>query len=292
MCGIRLHDLAEAPLEERIAQAAALGYRCIHLASKVVYAAYGIDSAGLTPQLAAQLKAACERAGVTVAVFGCYKNLALPDGPAFDAVLNEYEHCAQFAAWLGADVVGTETGRPNEGNIIAGDRFAAGALDRVIAHVEQAAERCAHAGMPLALEPGYNEVVCTPERCRAVLDAVAAENLGIIYDPVSLVHPALVRGTAGDAAVRQQVSDMLAWCGDRVMVLHAKDFELAPATPDGTWADETGERIVCHGAGEIGAFDMAPLAAWARRVHPGIPCVVENSTPATAAACRAYLKRL
>lgn len=116
--------------------------------------------------------------------------------------------------------------------------------------------------------------------------------MGVIYDPVSLLHPALLRGPRGFAAAREQVTRMLKLCGAQIRVLHAKDFSLAPAREGAGWADETGLRLVCHGAGETGSFDFAPLAAWARAHCPGVPCVVENSTPATAAGCLAYLRGL
>lgn len=291
-CGIRLHDLEPAPLERRFERAAELGYSCVHLASKVVYQEYGIDSSGLTRDLADRLRAALGRCGLTVAVFGCYQNLAQPDGPGLERTLDDYGRCARFAAWLGAGVVGTETGRPNAQNRIDADRFAEGALERFCANARRAAALCADEGVLLALEPGYNEVVCTPERCRRALDAIGDDAVGVIYDAVSLLHPALLKGPRGAAAARDQVARMLELCGDRIRVLHAKDYALAPAREGAGWADETGLRLVCHGAGETGSFDFAPLAAWARANRPGIPCVVENSTPDTAAACLAYLQGL
>ena len=47
-------------------------------------------------------------------------------------------------------------------------------------------------GGELLIEPGWNEIVNTPERCREVLERVSSTALGVIYDPVSLLHPAIV----------------------------------------------------------------------------------------------------
>lgn len=55
-----------------------LGFSCIQLPSKVLYASMGIDRGGLTRELADHLSAVLDEAGVSVAVLGCYKNLATP----------------------------------------------------------------------------------------------------------------------------------------------------------------------------------------------------------------------
>ena len=291
--GIRLHDMAPAPLEERLRRAGELGFSCVHLASKVVYKEYGISRAGLTPGLAAHLREACERAGVEVAVFGCYKNLAL-EGEALDEQLAEYAACCRFASWLGGCVVGTETGRPDARNRITEERRSDEALLALERGVARSAELAERFGVTLAIEPGFNEVACTPERVQAVLDAVASPALGVLWDPVSMLHASVV---APDAA-RGEVARMIELCGDDVCVLHAKDFSIVPdegPLENGGlrgWVDGSGQRLVCHVAGETGAFDFSQVVAWATEAKPHIQCVVENSTPETAEGCLAYLRGL
>ena len=292
--GIRLHDMAPAPLEERLRCAAELGFSCVHLASKVVYQEYGIGREGLTPGLAAHLREDFERAGVAVSVFGCYKNLAL-EGEALEGQLAEYEACCRFAAWLGGCVVGTETGRPDAANRITDERMGEAALQALERGVARACAIAERHGVTLVIEPGFNEVACTPERVRAVLDAVASPSLGVLWDPVSLLHASVA---ASPEAVAAEVERMISLCGDDVLVLHAKDFSLVadegPLANGGLrgWSDGSGQRLVCHGAGETGAFDFGQVAAWAREHKPHIDCLVENSTPETAEGCRAYLQGL
>lgn len=76
--GVRLHDLPQGTVEERIRMAGELGFSCIQLPSKVLYKSMGINRLGLTRELADHLRAVLDEAGVSVAVFGCYKNLATP----------------------------------------------------------------------------------------------------------------------------------------------------------------------------------------------------------------------
>ncbi len=281
--GVRLHDLPQGTVPERIRMAGELGFTCIQLPSKVVFKSYGIDRAGLTPELAAELRAVLDEAGVEVAVFGCYKNLATPDAEQLADVLEEYAACARFAALLGGCPVGTETGRPNAANKVADDRFGAEALGAFCAGLEQACVACEEAGVPLLIEPGWNEVVNTPERCREVLDRVKSPALGVIYDPVSLLHPTVA------ANAPQVVDRMLALNGDAIRVIHAKDFEIVDNEDSAGWCDGSGSRLVCHGPATCGNFDMAQVAAWAAGACPGISCVMENSTPQDMAASREAL---
>ena len=71
--GVRLHDLPQGTVEERIRMAGELGFSCIQLPSKVLYASMGIDRGGLTHELADHLRAVLDVAGVSVTVLGCLR---------------------------------------------------------------------------------------------------------------------------------------------------------------------------------------------------------------------------
>lgn len=270
--GVRLHDLPAGGVEERLHMAGELGFSCVQLASKVVYASYGIDRSGLTHELASRIREAADDTGVKIAVFGCYRNLAVPDADRLDNELAEYEACCRFAAWLGTSVVGTETGRPNLENAVADDRFSDEALFRFCDGLRQACAYAEVCGLTLAIEPGWNETACTPERCRHVLDVVTSPALGVIYDPVSLLHPSIA-----DKA-QEEVDRMLGLCGNRIVAVHAKDYEIVDNEDSLGWCDGTGRRLVYHGAGETGAFDFAPLMRWLRQMRPETPVIIENFT--------------
>lgn len=273
--GVRLHDLPAGSVEERVRMAADLGFHCIQLPSKVLYSSYGIDVTGLTRELADHLSQVLQDAGVRVAVLGCYKNLVTPDKEQLQRNLAEYDACFAFAQWLGGCPVGTETGRPNVENKVRDDRFSSTALDAFVEGARRATALAEARGAKLLIEPGWNEVVCTPERCREVLDRVDSASLGVIYDGVSLLHPSIIEQSADETA------RMLRLCGDRVEVLHAKDFEVVDNEDQEGWCDGTGRRLVCHGVGATGAFDYSPILDWAARVRPGIPAVVENGCAET-----------
>lgn len=284
--GVRLHDLPQGTVEERIRMAGELGFSCIQLPSKVLYASMGIDRTGLTRELADHLRLVLDEAGVSVAVLGCYKNLATPDRQQLLDNYAEYEACLRFAKMLGGCPVGTETGRPNAQNRVAGDRMTNEALDAFVEGLKYVCTRAEALGGQILIEPGWNETVNTPERCREMLERIPSSALGVIYDPVSLLHPSVV-----DSA-QEIASRMLFLCGSKIRVLHAKDFEVVDNEDEAGWCDGTGSRLVCHGVGETGKYDFEPVVAWAAAARPGIPCVVENSVPATVANCLTTLQQM
>lgn len=110
--GVRLHDLPEGTVEERIRMAGKLGFSCIQLPSKVLYKSFGINRSGLTHELADHLREVLDTNGVQVAVLGCYKNLATPDQNQLVDTYAEYEACLRFARWLGAVRWGPRRGAP------------------------------------------------------------------------------------------------------------------------------------------------------------------------------------
>ena len=284
--GVRLHDLPQGTVDERIRMAGQLGFSCLQLPSKVLFASLGIDRTGLTPELAEHLRGVLDDAGVEVAVLGCYKNLATPDTDQLADNLAEYETCLRFAKFLGGCPVGTETGRPNAQNAISPDRFSDEALDVFCRNLACVCAMAENMDVPMLIEPGWNEVVCTPERCHTVLDRVESPALGVIYDAVSLLHPSIA-----DQA-QDVVRRMLELNGERIRVLHAKDYSIAENEEAPEWCDGTGKRLVCHGPATTGNFDMAPIASWAAKTCPGISCVMENSAPNTMQASRTALLRM
>ena len=284
--GVRLHDVAGDTLEEKVQNAAELGFKCVHLASKLLCKSWDTDIFGLTDERAKHLKDLFAKEGLTVTVFGCYKNLLEPDLEKREGILRQYEASGRFARVLGASVVGTECGRPDPKNQITEARTTDEALHELAREVKRAAALVEDEGSRLAIEPGWNEAASTPERARKVLDEAGDPAVSDILDPVSLLHPTMLE----DAAVQSERE--LALLGERISVLHAKDFRVVGNEEKAGWCDGSGSRLECYGAGVTGSFDYAPFVRWAKGTGRSIPCIVENGTPETFKTSLAYLARL
>lgn len=99
--GIRIHDLAQLPLEERIAQIHKLGFTCGHLALSKVISEFSTEDEALTPGLAMYLRNLFAANQVDIAVLGCYLNLADPDQERLGRIMRRYMAHIRFASWLG-----------------------------------------------------------------------------------------------------------------------------------------------------------------------------------------------
>ncbi len=268
--GIRMHDLAPGTLEERAALARELGFGCVHLALSKVIAPELMEPAAATPGLASYVRGAL--GGLDVAVLGCYLNLTHPDEVEYRRIVQRYVAHLRLARWLGAGVVGTETGNPN----------AAYRYDPALSHTQEslclfvdrlrpvvaAAQKL---GAVLAIAPGYTHIVYCARAARRVLDEIASPNLQIILDPVNLLHP---DNLARRDEVIAEAVELL--CADTA-VLHIKDYV---CTPDGL-------RAVAAGMGEM---DYTLLRPFAKR-KPHIDVTLENTTPQNVSAARAYVQK-
>ena len=271
--GIRLHDTIPGSMEERLRFVRGQGFTCAHLALHMTEPGFAMADAParLTAEYAAELRERFANTNMACAVLGCYLNLADPDAASRACTQAIYEAHLRFAPMLGAYVVGTETyANPNS-------RFAEPAAKSEEAFrlfmdslrpVVRAAEE---AGAILAVEPVYHHIISTPERAQRMLEELPSDHLQIILDAVNLIGP------GDEDRAEELVADAVRRLGDRVRVLHMKDFTVLP---DGSIHSQA-----C-GTGRMRYDRLLRLA----RVN-GLPMTLEDTTPDNAEAARLYLER-
>ena len=272
--GIRLHDTAPGTLEERLRFAAAQGFSCEHLALSKAMDGFRMEDAPerLNEELAARVREAHQAAGIGCAVLGCYLNLADPAPESRERTQAIYRAHLRFAPMIGAGVVGTETyanpksvfSRPAPEDEDAFRLF----MDSLKTVVRDAEE----AGAVLAVEPVYSHIISTPERAERMLAEIDSDSLRIILDAVNLIGPE----SAGRA--EEIIADAVRRLGDRVSVLHMKDFTL---TKDGRM-----EASAC-GTGSMRYEQLLVLA-----LKRELPMTLENTVPDNAEEARLYLERI
>lgn len=269
--GIRLHDTAPGSLAERLGFARAQGFSCVHLAlSKVIPGfSMGDAPARLDGDLAEALKRDFKAQGLDCAVLGCYLKLATTDAEALAHTQAIYRAHLRFARMMGAGVVGTET------PLAAGEKLDSNdpeSLALFIRCVEPLARCAEEEGAILAIEPVACHIVNSPQRMEQVLDALKSENVRVILDAVNLLtrHNHRDAGAIVDEAIRR--------FGDRVSVLHMKDYTVDP-NAFMTRACACGTGLMRYGR----------LLALARA--KGLPMTLENTTPENAEAARLLLEK-
>lgn len=277
--GIRLHDVnaglsPEAQtMEARAAKAREEGFSCVHLAFSKAIKGVTFDGCALTEGLAFHAKRVFAQNGLDVAVLGCYLNLAHPDPAKLRDIQSRYYGHLRVAALMGAGVVGTETGAPNPEYKMDANTHTDGALDTFIRGLAPVVERAEHWGVSLAIEPVWKHIVYDADRAVKVLDAIKSPNLRIILDPVNLLYP-------GNADQREKViGDAIDKLGDRVAVIHLKDF-----VRDG---DEL--RSIAAGTGEM---DYTQVLRFMKERKPYIQATLENTSNDNAVQAREFLQRL
>ena len=270
--GIRLHDSAKAPLEERLKTVKAQGFSCAHIALSKLFddKKYSATTA-LTPGYAMYLKKLFEVNGLDIAVLGCYLNLANPNPEKLKEIQHKYEANIRFASVLGAGVVGTETGAPNEEYKYEPACRSKEALESFIRGLEPVVAYAESAGVTVAIEPVAKHIVYDEKRAREVLKAIASPNLRIILDAVNLLD---MDNYLNQKDVVKRAIDEL---HEEIAVVHIKDFIVE------------NESLVSIGAGN-GRMDYDELLTFIAKEKPFIHATLENTTPESAEKSREFIE--
>ena len=274
--GIRLHDTAGSTLEEHLKSAREQGFSCAHIALSKTIPGFSMKDAPalLTDSLAAEVRALLDKYGMECAVLGCYLNLATPDEAELANTLASYKAHLHFARAIGARVVGTETGAPNTAYATCPECWTEESLQLFIDRLRPVVRYAEEAGSIIAIEPVCRHIVSTPERARRVLDAIDSPALQIILDAVNLLT--LDNYSRYDELIDESVRLF----GDRIRVLHMKDFHIVPGMADV-------QSIACG----TGCMNYTRLLSLARSI-PGIPMTLEDTVPSNAEAARLFLENV
>ena len=272
--GIRLHDTKPGNLKERLAYARAQGFSCAHVALSKVLDDFAMEEAPekLTEEYALRVRKTFEESGMECAVLGCYLNLADPDPERRARTQEIYKAHLRFAARIGARVVGTET-YANPESVFTEPAPQSEEAFRLLMDSLKPVVRCAEeTGAVLAVEPVWYHIISTPERAARMLEELPSDNLQIILDAVNLIAPAEA-GRAEDI-IRNAISLL----GDRVRILHMKDYRMTPE----------GEMDAC--ACGLGSMRYEQLLAFAGKRN--LPMTLENTVPENAEEARLHLERI
>ena len=272
--GIRLHDTAPGTLKERLGYARDQGFCCAHVALSKVLNHFDMKDAPekLTDEYASRVAQDFRDTGMKCAVLGCYLNLADPDEERRERTQEIYKAHLRFAPLIGAGVVGTETYANPESSFSEPAARSEDAF-RLFTDSLRKVVRCAEeTGAILAVEPVYHHIISTPERAERMLEAVPSDHLQIILDAVNLIGP------ESTDRVQEIIDDAIRRLGDRVRVLHMKDFAVQP---DGKL------RSCACGLGNM-RYDR--LLAFAK--ERDLPMTLEDTVPDNAEEARKHLERI
>ncbi|MCI9229896.1 MAG: sugar phosphate isomerase/epimerase [Lachnospiraceae bacterium] len=271
--GIRLHDTAKCPFEERIADVHRMGFACGQLALSKLIDEFPTTDETLTPGLAMYIKNVFARNQVDIAVLGCYLNLANPDKGQLAETIRHYLAHIRFASWLGCGMVGTETGTPNESYSYTPECHTEAALLTFMENLRPVVAYAEKMGVVIGIEPVCRHIVGTPKRARRVLDEIASPNLQIIFDPVNLLDAGNYREK--DSVIEEAIELL----GPDVAAIHLKDCVMR----DG--------ELIFTGCGQ-GEMDYKPILRFVKEHKPFIHVLLEETRPENSQRARHYMARM
>jgi L-ribulose-5-phosphate 3-epimerase len=274
--GIRAHDFGKLPAALLASRIAAQGLSCVQLALNKAIAGLNLvpGRGDLTPGLAWTIGRAFAQHNIQIAVLGCYINLSPPDASARAPLVAFFKEHLRHARDFGCGIVATESGSLNPDWSFhpanAGEEAFALLVPRVAELVEEA-QRC---GVIVGIEGAASHVLNSPQRIRRLLDAIRSQNLQVVFDPVNLLSP---ENYHDQDRILQESFDLF---GDRIAILHAKDF-----TTDGPTLTQ-----LPAGANGQGQLHYPLLLSWLQQHKPGINILLEESSEHAAAASSAFLQ--
>lgn len=222
---------AESSLDEVLDFAAAEGFDCVELmcwpagpAERKYAGVTHVDVDGLTQARADDIRAACDRRGVSISGLGYYPNLLDPDSRVAEAAGSHFRKLVRAAALLGLNTVNGFVGRDWTKSVDDNWPRFLEVWRPIVRLAEEHGVRIGIENCPMLFTrdewPGGKNLFTTPAIWRRAFADIGSPAFGLNYDPS---HFAL-----------QDMNPLspLAEFKDRLFHLHAKDVRIDRAALD------------------------------------------------------------
>ena len=193
-----------------------------------------------------------------MAVLGCYINPIHPIESRRQAEVAKFIEHLKYAKMIGADMVGTETGRLDPDMKVTAETFTETAYQRLLKSMREIVSAAEKLGVIAGVEGVFDHTLYSPAMMKRFLDDINSPNVEVILDSVNLIHPEEVE------CQTEVIDKAFAYYGDRITMLHIKDFVF------------DGNNQVFRHVGE-GLFQYEPLMKHLKQEKPHITMLLENS---------------
>lgn len=259
--GMRCHDLCPKMEMERVFEEARANHiHQIQLAFTKSVSNYDFSAGHYSPGFARYIASELEKNNLHVAVLGCYINPVNPIEDMRRAEVGRFIEHLKYARILGADMVGTETGRLDPDFNVTDETYTEDAYQLLLKSMKEIVSAAEKLGVIVGVEGVFNHTLYSPARMKRFLEDIDSPNVEVILDAVNLIHP----DETEPEQQRKVIDRAFAYYGDRISVLHVKDFVF------------DGENQLFRGVGE-GLFNYIPLMEQVKRAKPHIAMLLENS---------------
>jgi len=271
--GVRAHDFGCLPAEVLAAKIASHQMVCAQLALGKAIAGFTLKPGALSSGLAFEIGQAFHKHGVQIAVLGCYVNPIHPDRETRRSLLALFKEHLRYARDFGNGLVALETGSVDAEYLPHAENHSESAFQQSVASIAELVSEAERFGVVVGIEAVTSHVVSTPQKMKRMLDTVASDNLQVVFDPVNLLSLDNYREQ------ERVIGESLQLFGDRIAVIHAKDFVL-----------ENGRlKTVSAGLGGL-RYDL--VMKFAVEQKPGISILLEGANEQTAEDSRKFLRQI
>lgn len=260
--GMRCHDLCPKMEMEKVFEE--VGNNKIHqiqLAFAKSISSYDFSTGHYSPGFARYIASELEKNNLHVAVLGCYINPVNPIESRRRAEVARFIEHLKYARVIGADMVGTETGRLDPDFQVTDETYTEDAYQLLLKSMREIVSAAEKLGVIVGVEGVFNHTLYSPARMKRFLEDIDSPNVEVILDAVNLIHP-------DQTALKQQervIDQAFAYYGDRISVLHVKDFVFE------------GKKQIFRHVGD-GLFHYPALMKHVKEMKPQITMLLENSS--------------
>ncbi len=235
--GLRAHDFGKLPPEQLALSLSQFKPCSIQLAlTKALSntpAGYGM----LTPGYARRIKKAFEEYNIDISVLGCYINPVHPDIDIRESSLKKFEEHLAACRDFGCAVVGTETGSCNADCSYHSGTQNESTFDLLCTSVERLVCTAEKYGVRVGIEPvAHLHTIDSAEKMKRLIDRIPSPNLSVIFDPVNLIPISGFESSQEDF-----FNKAFEAFGDKIEIIHAKDFVMIDGRKKGDLPSGTGE---------------------------------------------------
>lgn len=259
--GMRCHDICQpADVDTVIKAVKENGILQIQLALSKSFSEFNFNCGHYSPGLAHMIADKLKENGIHVAVLGCYINPTNPNEAQRKAEVGKFIEHLKYAKIIGADMVGTETGRYDSAMKVTPYTYTEGCYQLLLKSMREIVAAAEKLGVMVGVEGVYNHTLYSPEMMRRFLDDIDSPNVEVILDPVNFMSAENYKNQG------EVVDKAFELFGDRISAVHVKDFNMTEDGPAGV------------GIGE-GLFEYKNLLRHLKADKPYIAMLLEESKP-------------
>ena len=262
--GMRCHDICDkAPFLDVLDTVQGQNIHHIQLAMSKSVSDYDFSTGHYSAGFGYYIGKELEKRQIHVAVLGCYINPAQPDPVKRNAEIARFIEHLKYAKRIGADMVGTETGRFSPDFSVTEATRTEECYQTVLDSFRKIVRASEQIGVTVGVEGVFDHTLYSPEMMDRFLKDIDSENVEVILDSVNLMPPE----SEFDEKMQEDILDRaFSLYGSRISVLHLKDFVFE------------GRNQLFRHPGE-GHFSFPALIKHIKTGKPHIIGLLENSSP-------------